>query len=258
MKDTILATRGLTVRFGGLLALNELDVSISRGDVIGLIGPNGSGKTTFFNTISGLVSSSSGSITFEGSDTTKVKVDQLAPRGLARTFQRSRLCLPLSVFDNIAMGAQGRISSTVWHNIVRRSAFHAELRQLTQEVEDLLSKFDPGLAKKVFEPAEALGMIDRRRVEICRALLGKPSLLLLDEPSAGMTHDETNQLMDEILEIRPKFGNPTIVIVEHEMGLIERVTDHCIVLNYGQKICEGTFKEVAADPAVRRAYLGES
>ncbi|UXN57457.1 ABC transporter ATP-binding protein [Phyllobacterium zundukense] len=258
MNDTVLATRGLTVRFGGLLALNDLNISISRGDVIGLIGPNGSGKTTFFNTISGLVRSSSGSITFEGSDTTKVKVDQLASRGLARTFQRSRLCLPLSVFDNIAIGAQERVCSTLWHNIVRRSAFHAELRHLTQEIEDLLAKFDDGLAKKMFAQAETLGMIDRRRVEICRALLGKPSLLLLDEPSAGMTHDETNQLMDEILAIRPKFGNPTIVIVEHEMGLIERVTDHCIVLNYGQKICEGTFKQVAADPAVRRAYLGES
>ncbi|UXN57431.1 ABC transporter ATP-binding protein [Phyllobacterium zundukense] len=258
MNDTVLATRGLTVRFGGLLALNDLNISISRGDVIGLIGPNGSGKTTFFNTISGLVRSSSGSITFEGSDTTKVKVDQLASRGLARTFQRSRLCLPLSVFDNIAIGAQERVCSSLWHNIVRRSAFHAELRHLTQEIEDLLAKFDDGLAKKMFAQAETLGMIDRRRVEICRALLGKPSLLLLDEPSAGMTHDETNQLMDEILAIRPKFGNPTIVIVEHEMGLIERVTDHCIVLNYGQKICEGTFKQVAADPAVRRAYLGES
>jgi ABC-type branched-subunit amino acid transport system ATPase component len=258
MNDAILATSGLTVRFGGLCALNELDVSISRGDVIGLIGPNGSGKTTFFNTISGLVRSSSGSITFEGSDTTKVKVDQLASRGLARTFQRSRLCLPLSVFDNVAVGAQERISSTLWHNIVRRSSFHTELRQLAEEVEDLLFNFDPGLAKKMFEQAETLGMIDRRRVEICRALVGRPSLLLLDEPSAGMTHDETNQLMDEILAIRPKFGSPTIIIVEHEMGLIERVTDHCIVLNYGQKICEGKFREVAADPAVRRAYLGQS
>ncbi|WID99870.1 ATP-binding cassette domain-containing protein (plasmid) [Bosea vestrisii] len=258
MNDTILATSGLTVRFGGLVALSELNVSISKGDVIGLIGPNGSGKTTFFNTISGLVRSSSGSIIFDGSDTTKMKVDQLASRGLARTFQRSRLCLPLSVFDNIALGAQGRLSSTLWGNIVRRSAFHAELRQLVEQIEDLLSNFDDNLARKIFDSTETLGMIDRRRVEICRALLGKPSLLLLDEPSAGMTHDETNQLMDEILAIRPKFGDPTIVIVEHEMGLIERITDHCIVLNYGQKICEGTFREVSADSAVRRAYLGQS
>lgn len=258
MTDTILSCSGLTVRFGGLLALNELDVTIRRGEVVGLIGPNGSGKTTFFNTISGVYAPTAGHVAFEGHDATGLPALELSARGLARTFQRARLCLPLAVFDNVALGAHGRLNGGLWHNLVRRSAFRTELNALIGEVRDLLAVFDPSLADKIFEPASNLGMIDRRRVEICRALLGRPSLLLLDEPSAGMTHDETNQLMDEILAIRPRFGDPTVIIVEHEMGLIERVTDHCIVLNYGKKICEGRYGEVAADPVVREAYLGQS
>jgi branched-chain amino acid transport system ATP-binding protein len=118
--------------------------------------------------------------------------------------------------------------------------------------------FNPSLADRLYDPAISLGMIDRRRVEICRALIGKPKLVLLDEPSAGMTHDETDQVVDEILGIRKSLGGLTIIIVEHEMGLIERVTDRCVVLNYGKKICEGKFRDVASDPVVREAYLGQS
>lgn len=257
MNDAVLACTGLTVRFGGLLALNELSISISRGEIVGLIGPNGSGKTTFFNAISGVYSPASGLVSFDGRDVTGASAATLAAGGLARTFQRARLCLPLSVFDNVALGAHGRLNSGLWHNLVRRADFSKELSRLTREIKDLLAVFDAGLADKIFKPTVTLGMIDRRRVEICRALLGRPSLLLLDEPSAGMTRDETDQLMDEILAVRAQFGNPTVIIVEHEMPLIERITDHCIVLNYGRKICEGTYQQVAADPVVREAYLGK-
>jgi branched-chain amino acid transport system ATP-binding protein len=254
----LLESRGLTVRFGGLLALNELDIDVRHGEVLGLIGPNGSGKTTFLNVISGVYSASAGSIRLDGLDITTASPQSLSSHGLARTFQRSRLCLPLSVFDNIALGAQKRLEGGLWQNLVRRKSFAAEARAIAAEARELLYVFNPSLADKLFEPAISLGMIDRRRVEICRALIGKPKLVLLDEPSAGMTHDETGQVVDEILGIRKSLGGLTIIIVEHEMGLIERVTDRCVVLNYGKKICEGRFRDVAADPVVREAYLGQS
>jgi branched-chain amino acid transport system ATP-binding protein len=254
----LLESRGLTVRFGGLLALNELNVDILRGEVLGLIGPNGSGKTTFLNVISGVYSASAGRIKFDGVDITAASPQSLSDQGLARTFQRSRLCLPLSVFDNIALGAQKRLDSGLWHNLVRRKSLAAETRTIAAEARELLYVFNPSLADKLFEPAISLGIIDRRRVEICRALIGKPKLVLLDEPSAGMTHDETDQVVGEILGIRKSLGGLTIIIVEHEMGLIERVTDRCVVLNYGKKICEGHFRDIAADPVVREAYLGQS
>ncbi len=258
MRDLILDCTGVMVRFGGLLALNALDLSIERGKVVGLIGPNGSGKTSFFNVVSGVYRASGGAIRFNGHDVTALGAGELARLGVARTFQRSRLCLPLTVLDNVALGAHGRLNSSLWSNLVRRKSFQAELGALTDEVGELLAVFDTGLAGRIFEPAISLGMIDRRRVEICRALVGRPSLLLLDEPSAGMTRDETDRLMGEILAVRTRFGNPTVIIVEHEMGLIESITDHCIVLNYGKKIAEGAFRDVAADPVVRQAYLGRA
>jgi branched-chain amino acid transport system ATP-binding protein/sulfate-transporting ATPase len=121
---------------------------------------------------------------------------------------------------------------------------------------ELIAIFDAPLAERLFEPVAGISMIDRRRVEICRALISRPKLLLLDEPSAGMTHDETRRLMDDILEVRRRFGDLTIILIEHEMSVIERATDRCAVLNYGRKLCEGTYAEVAADPQVRQAYLG--
>lgn len=256
--DALLESRGLTVRFGGLLALNELDIDIQHGEVLGLIGPNGSGKTTFLNVVSGVYPASSGKIQFDGIDVTRASPQSLSNRGMARTFQRSRLCLPLSVFDNVALGAHKRLRSGLWPNLVQRRAFATEVRAIAAEARELLHVFNPALANKLSEPAITLGMIDRRRVEICRALIGKPKLVLLDEPSAGMTHEETDQVVDEILGIRKSLGGLTIVIVEHEMGLIERVTDRCIVLNYGKKISEGKFRDIAADPVVRTAYLGQS
>lgn len=254
----ILEAKGLSVRFGGLFALNELDLTVRRGEVLGLIGPNGSGKTTFFNVTSGIYPAAAGSIVLDGRDITREPAHALAGLGLARTFQRSRLCLPLSVFDNIALGAQERLPQGVIDNLLRRRTLARAVAALAEEARDVARLFNPDLARRLDEPAVALGMIDRRRVEICRALIGRPKILLLDEPSAGMTHDETNQLIDEILDVQRSRGDLTVIIVEHEMGLIERITDRCVVLNYGRKICEGRFREVAADPTVREAYLGHS
>lgn len=255
---TLLTATGLSVKFGGLLALNALNIDVRPGEVLGLIGPNGSGKTTFFNVISGIYSASTGKVFLDGEDITTLKPQQIAAHGLARTFQRSRLCLSLSVFDNLMLGAVRRVNSGLWYNLIQRGRLAADIRRAASDARDLLAIFNPQLADKLWQPAISLGMIDRRRLEICRALIGRPKLVLLDEPSAGMTHDETNQLMSEILQVRGRLGNLTIVMVEHEMGLIERATDRCVVLNYGRKICEGRYAEVAADPMVREAYLGKA
>ena len=173
----LLTCRGLSVRLGGLLALNELDIDVNRGEVLGLIGPNGSGKTTFFNVISGVYSASAGTIHLDGQDITRSHTQSLSVHGLARAFQRSRLCLPLSVFDNIALGAQRRLHSGLWHNLIRRKAFAAEAAGMAAQARDLLHVFNPSLSDKLFDPAISLGMIDRRPVEICRALIGRPKLL---------------------------------------------------------------------------------
>jgi ABC-type branched-subunit amino acid transport system ATPase component len=252
----LLACRELTCRFGGLIALDAVDFHVEEGEIVGLIGPNGSGKTTLFNVVTGIYREDKGRVAFAGTDMTGATPQAVYRAGVTRTFQRSRMCLPLSVFDNIMVGNHKRLNHGLVFNLLRRRAFAAELARNVEEARELVSVFNPELAWRVAEPAAALPMIDRRRVEICRALVSRPRLVLLDEPSAGMTHEETRQLMDDILIVRSRMPGLTIVIIEHEMGVIERITDRCVVLNYGRKIKEGTFAEVAADRQVQEAYLG--
>ena len=252
----VIAARGLTRRFGGVVAIDQLDLDAARGEILGLIGPNGSGKTTFFNVITGLYTADSGSVSFDGSDISHASPQAIYHSGISRTFQRSRLSLPLSIFDNIMIGNHKRLNQTLWFNLVQRRAFKSELEESYAEAKLLVTVFNPPLADRMMEPVAGLPMIDRRRIEICRALISRPKLLLLDEPSAGMTHEETTQLMDDILEVRTHLEDLTVIIVEHEMGVIERITDRCAVLNFGRKIAVGTFAEIAADRQVQEAYLG--
>jgi branched-chain amino acid transport system ATP-binding protein len=254
--SALLACQGLTCRFGGLVALDAVDFHVEEGEIVGLIGPNGSGKTTLFNVVTGIYGADEGSVTFAGSDMTGAAPQAVYRAGVTRTFQRSRMCLPLSVFDNIMVGNHKRLNHSLVFNLLRRRAFAAEFARSFEEACELVTVFNPELAWRIDEPAASLPMIDRRRVEICRALISRPRLVLLDEPSAGMTHEETRQLMDDILIVRGRIPGLTIVIIEHEMGVIERITDRCVVLNYGRKIKEGTFAEVAADRQVQEAYLG--
>ena len=256
MSASLLACSGLTCRFGGLVALDRVDFEVNEGEVVGLIGPNGSGKTTLFNVVTGIYGADAGTVSFAGADMTGAAPQAVYRAGITRTFQRSRMCLPLSVFDNIMVGNHKRLSHGLVFNLLRRGAFAAEYARSWEEARELVTVFNPALAGRIDEPAAGLPMIDRRRIEICRALISRPRLVLLDEPSAGMTHDETRHLMDDIMTVRTRIPGLTIVIIEHEMGVIERITDRCVVLNYGRKISEGTFAEVAADGQVQAAYLG--
>ncbi|MDR1709941.1 MAG: ABC transporter ATP-binding protein [Candidatus Accumulibacter sp.] len=253
----LLRAEKLTMRFGGLVALDALDLDVKPGEILGLIGPNGSGKTTFFNVVTGLYAASGGKVSFEGSDISGKPPQEVYEAGITRTFQRSRLSLALSVFDNVAIGNYRRLHQGVFFNLFRRRALRTEYDRSVEQVRALLATFSAGLADKLFQPAGSLAMIDRRRVEICRALISEPGLLLLDEPSAGMTHDETAELMDDILQVRGRLAPFSIVIIEHEMNVIQRITQRCVVLNYGKKIAEGSYAEITANPDVQMAYLGQ-
>jgi branched-chain amino acid transport system ATP-binding protein/sulfate-transporting ATPase len=165
--------------------------------------------------------------------------------------------LPLTVFDNVAIGRGHQLGQGLWFNLLQRRALRAQYDETVAQVHALLQTFNAALAPKMWQPAGSLSMIDRRRVEVCRALVSQPRLVLLDEPSAGMTHDETRELMDDILAVRERLRPFTVVIIEHEMGVIQRITQRCVVLNYGKKIAEGSFDEITRHPEVQTAYLGQ-
>lgn len=258
MRETILSCRDLTMRFGGLTALNELNLEIHAGEILGLLGPNGSGKTTFFNVVTGVYTASAGTIDFKGSDISRLPAQEIYRCGITRTFQRSRLCLPLTVFDNIMIGNHSRLNHGLWFNLMQRKRLKQQFEEGYAQAKALVDTFSKTLGANLLAAAGSVNMIDRRRIEICRALISNPRLLLLDEPSAGMTHEETRELMDDILAVRERIKGLTIVIIEHEMNVIERITDRCIILNYGRKLCEGSYREIAANADVQEAYLGQS
>ena len=257
MTVPLLQATGLTMRFGGLTALDALDLSVFDGEILGLLGPNGSGKTTFFNVVTGLYTASAGRVLLDGADISGNTPQQVYRAGVTRTFQRSRLSLTMSVFDNVAIGNTRHFKRGLLATLFQREAFRRDYEQTVELVGSLLRIFNSALAGRMFDAAGTLSMIDRRRVELCRALISAPRLLLLDEPSAGMTHDETSELMDDILQVRSRLKKFTVVIIEHEMNVIQRITDRCVVLNYGKKIAEGTYAEITADPQVQVAYLGQ-
>ncbi len=254
----LLETKDLTIQFGGITALNEVSFHIAQGEVVGLIGPNGSGKTTFFNLITGIYRPTSGNILFQRESIAGITPFQVARKGIARTFQNNRLFSNLSVLDNVIIGMHHKQKSQ-WYDAIFRNRFsRKELNEAAHRAMELLCYFSPELADDCYKKAGELPQAHRRRLEICRSLAADPILLLLDEPSAGMDPEETSNLMDDIRKIQKKMSNIGMIIIEHDMTVIENVADRVVVLNYGQKIAEGSFIEIASNPEVLEAYLGET
>jgi ABC-type branched-subunit amino acid transport system ATPase component len=252
----LLETRKLTVRFGGLAAVHEVDFTIEPGETVGLIGPNGSGKTTFFNLLTGIYKPTDGDILYRGNSLVGIPTFKISQQGIGRTFQNNRLFLNLSVLDNVLIGMHPHQDSNWFDAIFRRSYVEKEFVEGVDKGLEILRQFSSDLADHCYQRAGDLPQADRRKVEICRALASNPKLLLLDEPSAGMSPEETEELMEDIRKVRQRVGGIGIIIIEHDMAVIQKVAERVIVLNYGRKIAEGTFHEISKNELVLEAYLG--
>ncbi len=252
----LLHTEKLTIHFGGLAAVNEVDFSIDEGDVIGMIGPNGSGKTTFFNLLTGIYKPTAGRITYCGENLVGLPAFKISQRGISRTFQNNRLFFNLSVLDNVLIGMHPHQDSNWFDAIFRRRYVEKEIKKGVEAGIELLRLFSQELADNCYKCSADLPQADRRKVEICRALASKPKLLLLDEPSAGNSPEETEELMEDMRKVRKRMEGIGIVIIEHDMMVIREVAERVVVLNYGRKIAEGTFQEISDNETVLEAYLG--
>ncbi len=247
----MLELKALSKNFGGVQAVQQLDLSLNEGEIVGLIGPNGSGKSTTVNLICGVFPASSGRVLFRGADITNASPHQCLAHGIARTFQNIRLFGNLSVWQNLWV-AQNSQQARKNRSFLRR--WLAGSRRDRAAVERMLAF--SGLADKADELAGNLAFGEQRRLELARALAAEPALLLLDEPAAGMNREEVAQLSERLLELRDQ--GKTIMLVEHVMELVMGVTDRIAVLNFGQKLAEGTPAEIQDDAQVRAAYLGTS
>lgn len=250
----LLKVDNVSMVFGGLRAVSNLSMHIDEGELIGLIGPNGAGKTTAFNMITGVYTPTEGKVYFNGQQSSGKKSYQVTQMGMARTFQNIRLFSELSVIDNVKIAYNMHVTYNLADAIVRDGKYLSEEEYITQKALDLLKIFH--LKEEAHEVAKNLPYGKQRRLEIARALATEPKLLLLDEPAAGMNPQETKELMEMIRWIRKEF-NLSILLIEHDMGLVMGVCERIYVLEYGMKIAEGTPEEIKHNKRVIEAYLGE-
>ena len=250
----LLKVDNVSMVFGGLRAVSNLSMHIDEGELIGLIGPNGAGKTTAFNMITGVYTPTEGKVYFNGQQSSGKKSYQVTQMGVARTFQNIRLFSELSVIDNVKIAYNMHVTYNLADAIVRDGKYLSEEEFITQKALDLLKIFH--LEEEAHEVAKNLPYGKQRRLEIARALATEPKLLLLDEPAAGMNPQETKELMEMIRWIRKEF-NLSILLIEHDMGLVMGVCERIYVLEYGMKIAEGTPEEIKQNARVIEAYLGE-
>jgi ABC-type branched-subunit amino acid transport system ATPase component len=248
--------RNLTKDFGGVRAIRSLDITVAEGGIVSVIGPNGAGKTTLFNLVTGMIPPDDGEILFDGHSLVGLRPSQILELGVARTFQNVRLFPEMTVRENVMVARHCRTTSGMLKAILRTRSFRREEEDTRQRAEQALAFFGTRLVGWRFDtPAHSLSYANRRRLEIARALASGPKLILLDEPTAGMNPVETHELTELIRRVRDEMG-VTVVVIEHDMRVVRGVSERVLVLDYGEKIADGTYDDVAGNERVIEAYLG--
>jgi ABC-type branched-subunit amino acid transport system ATPase component len=257
-RTPLLRVESVSLSFGGLAILTDLDLVVGEGEIVSVIGPNGAGKTSLFNVITGVYPPDAGQILLDGNSLVGLDPHQIARRGVARTFQTLRLFLNMSVKENVMAAAYGHTKAGVLRSVLRTPGMRREEREIERLAEERLGFFgDRLVGYRWRQPAYSLSYANRRRLEIARATAARPRLLLLDEPAAGMNPVETHEITELIGRLREE-GGYTILVIEHDMHVVEGISDRVIALDHGEKIAEGSFDRVATDPRVVEAYLGTS
>src|SRR5437899_13023914 len=252
----LLELKGVSRSFGGLKVVDDLDLHVDEGEIVSVIGPNGAGKTTLFNLITGIYRPDAGDITLEGQSIVGLQPHVISQRGVSRTFQTLRLFLNMSVKENVMAAAYGHTKAGFFRAMVRTPGMRREERAIEKLAEERLAFFGKRLmGYRWDQPAYSLSYANRRRLEIARATATNPRILLLDEPAAGMNPSETHEITGLIGELRTE-GGYTILVIEHDMHVVEGISDRVVALDHGVKIAEGSFESVATDPRVVEAYLG--